>query len=242
LDFQRKETIMGAKRNVDMSATETKVKVVKVEEKDKEKATKKSVAKTKTRSKKYQAKRALIDRTKEYPLKKAVELVKKTSYTKFDGTISASMVFKEVGEQAKLTLPHSTGKSVKVAIASDELIDQIASGKIDFDVLISTPEFVPKLARYARVLGPKGLMPNPKNGTITTNPEKRAKELSAGEITIKTDRKQPVAHVSVGKVSQADKEIIANIQALIKAVTGKLQKLTLSATMSPGIKVKLGKE
>ena len=229
---------MGAKRNVDMSATETKVKVVKAK-KTKQATQKTQKPRTKTRSKKYQEKRALVDRTKEYPLEEAIELVKKTSYTKFDGTITASMVFKEVGEQARLTLPYSTGKTVKVAIADDQVIENIAAGKIDFDVLISTPEFVPKLAKYARVLGPKGLMPNPKNGTITTNPKKRAKELAAGEVVVKTDRKQPVAHVSVGKVSQATKEIKANLETLIKALSGKLKKLTLSATMSPGVKVKL---
>ena len=229
---------MGAKRNVDMSAAESKIKVVKAETPE-EKTTTKRPLKTKTRSKKYQAKRALVDRTKEYPLSKAIELVKKTSYTTFDGTISASMVFKEVGEQTRLALPHSTGKTVKVAIANDEVIEKIADGQIDFDVLVSTPEFVPKLAKYARILGPRGLMPNPKNGTITTNPEKRAKELAAGEVVVKTDRKQPVAHVSVGKVSQDIKEIQANVEALIKALGSKLQKLVLSATMSPGVKVKL---
>ena len=232
---------MGAKRNVDMSATDTKVKVVKAEE-TKETTKKSQKPQVKTRSKKYQAKRALVDRTKEYSLKEAIKLVKKTSYTTFDGSVTASLVLSETGEQARLTLPYSSGKTIKVAVASDEVIDQIAAGKIDFDVLISTPEFVPKLAKHARVLGPKGLMPNPKNGTITTNPQKRVKELSAGEIVIKTDRKQPVAHVTIGKVSQESKELEANLEALIKALTGKLQKLTLSATMSPGIKVGLNRQ
>ena len=234
---------MGAKRNVDMSATQTKVKIVKTEPENRaDTVVTGKKTQTKTRSKKYQSKRSLVDKTKEYSPKQAIELVKKISYTKFNGTVTASMVFNQVGEQAKLSLPHSTGKKIKIAIADEDLINDIAGGKIDFDVLLAKPEFVPKLAKYARVLGPKGLMPNPKNGTITNDPKKRAQELSQGEITIKTDRKQPVAHVSVGKVSQDTKELTANVEALTKVLTGKLQKLTLSATMSPSVKVKLKKE
>ncbi len=231
---------MGAKRNVDMSATTDKIKVVKTKT-SKAEQTKANANKQRQRSKKYQAKRALIDKTKTYQLKQAVELVKKTSYSQFDGTITASLVFKEVGEQAKLSLPHSSGKTVKVAIASDELITDIAAGKIDFDILVTKPEFIPKLAKYARVLGPKGLMPNPKNGTITAHPEKRAQELSGGEITIKTDRKQPLSHVIIGKVSYKTDDLVENLQVLIKKLQNKLVKMTLSASMSPSIRVALDK-
>jgi len=232
---------MGAKRNVDMSATNDKIKVVKTKTTLVNDKTKTQLTKQRRRSKKYQAKRALIDKTKIYSLKQAIELVKKTSYSKFDGTITASLIFKEVGEQAKLSLPHSTGKKIRVAIASDELITQIASGKIEFDVLLAKPEFVPKLAKYARVLGPKGLMPNPKNGTISAHPERRAQELAGGEIVIKTDRKQPLSHIIIGKVSYKTDDLVENLQVLIKTLQNKLVKLTLAASMSPSVKVALDK-
>jgi large subunit ribosomal protein L1 len=99
---------------------------------------------------------------------------------------------------------------------------------------------MPKLAKHARVLGPKGMMPNPKNATVTTEPEKRQKELEGGKTTLKSEKKSPLMHVILGKTNQPDKELIANTQHLIKAVGGKkILKLTLSATMSPGIKVDL---
>jgi len=233
---------MGAKKNVDMSSNKDTVKIVKAEVEapaTEEKTAVSSSKRTRQRSKKYQQKRSLVDKTKAYNLESAVELVKKTSYSKFVGTISAHLVFKEVGEQAKLSLPYSSGKTIKIAIADEAVIEKIADGKIDFDVLLTTPEFVPKLAKYARVLGPKGLMPNPKNGTITNNPDKRAQELAKGEVTIKTDRKQPITQVSVGKVSQPTKEIVSNLEEIIKRTKGKLVKLNLSATMGPSVRVNI---
>ena len=130
----------------------------------------------------------------------------------------------------------------RVAIASVELIAKIEAGTIEFDVLVTHPSFMPKLARLAKVLGPKGLMPNPKNGTVSPDPEKRAKELAGGKTTVKTERKAPLMHVIVGKTNQEAKEIGANVETLVKAIgAGRIIKLTLSATMSPGVKVDLSK-
>ncbi len=204
--------------------------------------TAKTAKKKFVRSHRYTAKRSLVDRTREYDAFAAVELVKKTSYSKFVGTITADLVCREAGDQGNVTLPHSTGKVMRVAIASDELIAQLEKGVIDFDILLSTPAFVPKLARHAKQLGPKGLMPNPKNGTITAQPEKRQKELAGGAIQIRTDRKFPVGHVVIGKTSMDTKDLVANINALTTALRDKLVKLTVSATMSPGIKIKVEKK
>jgi large subunit ribosomal protein L1 len=195
---------------------------------------------TKTRSRTYVKARRQVDRTKIYDLKKAIELVKSTSYSSFIGTISADLIVKDAKVIVELAFPHSTGRSVTVAIADDEVIKNIEAGNITFDVLLSTPAMMPKLTRHAKVLGPKGLMPNPKNQTVSDNPEKRKKELEAGKITLKTEKKAPLMHVVVGKTDLDDKKLASNIEALIKAVgPKKIRKLTLSATMSPGIKVDL---
>ena len=255
---------MGTKRNVDMSSTQDTVKIVKsdqtgltqdvspasdqvaeispVADQISDETTKKTATKKKfVRSHRYTAKRSLVDRTREYDAFAAVELVKKTSYSKFAGTITADLLCREAGDQGSVTLPHSTGKVMRVAVASDELIAQLEKGVIDFDILLSTPAFIPKIARYAKLLGPKGLMPNPKNGTITAQPEKRQKELAKGALQIRTDRKFPVGHVVIGKTSMDTKNLVANLNALTTALKDKLIKLTISATMSPGVKIKIEK-
>ena len=237
----------GTKRNVDMSATEQEIKIVEVEptqadaaEAPTEQKKVKKVA-AKVRGKKYRSVRAKIDRSKKYDLLAAVELVKKLSYSTFDGTVEAALVVKDIGTSVSLSLPHSTGKTVKVAIMSNDLLKEIEAGNIDFDVLVSSPEFMPKLAKHARVLGPKGLMPNPKSGTLTTNPELKKKELEAGSFLLKKEKKAPLMHLPVGKVSMDSKEIMENIQAILKALKGKIVKLSISASMSPGVKVEIEK-
>ncbi len=189
------------------------------------------------RSSKYTVVRAQVDKTKLYEPKAAIELIKKLSYTKFDGMITAHAVVKEEGMSTSLTLPHSTGKSIRVAIADDALLADIAAGKIEFDALVAAPQFMGKLARFAPVLGPKGLMPNPKNGTLTGNPEAAKKKLEAGTTTIKTEKKAPLFHVQIGKVSMKTEELTANLNAVIKALSAKLDSVTIAATMSPGVKV-----
>lgn len=191
------------------------------------------------RSKKYHSVRAQVDKTKTYDPFAAVELVKKLSYSKFEGTITADVVVKEAGQSITLTFPHSTGKTIRVEVASDAVIEQIEAGTIDFDILVTSPQFMPKLAKLARVLGPKGLMPNPKNGTISENPAAKKKELEGGQITIKTEKKAPLMHVTLGKTSMETKELVENLQALIEALNTKALKMSISATMSPSVKVTL---
>lgn len=196
---------------------------------------------SRTRSKNYVANRSMVDRTIDYPLAEAIDLVTKTSYSKFAGTITADLVVREIGDQGTLTFPHSTGKTIKVEVASEETLAKLERGVIDFDVLLTEPAFVPKLAKYARILGPKGLMPNPKNGTITAQPAKRKKELEAGAVTIKSERKAPLCHVIIGNTKMSKSELLANAETLLTTLKGRVLKITLSATMGPGIKVKIEK-
>ncbi len=198
---------------------------------------KKAVKAKKARSKRYQAVRAQLDKSKFYPVKEAVELVKKLSYSHFVGSVEAHIIVREVSSSVDLTLPHSTGKSVKVAIVDAALLAEIEAGKLDFDILLAHPEFMPKLAKLARVLGPKGLMPNPKNGTLTPNPEIKKKELEAGKFTLKTEKKAPLMHLVIGKTDMSNDQLNENIEALLKALKGKVLKLSLSPSMGPGIKV-----
>lgn len=234
---------MGSKKNVDMTATETKVKVVQAEAKEDETtpeevvAEKKAPKNKKVRGKKYQAVRSQLDKSKFYPAKEAVELVKKLSYSKFVGSVEAHVVVKEVGDNVALALPHSTGKTVKVTIVDAQVLSEIEAGKVDFEVLVAHPEFMPKLAKFAKVLGPKGLMPNPKNGTLTPNPELKKKELEAGKFNLKTEKKAPLMHLTIGKTDMSSADLVENVEALLKALKGKVVKLSLSASMSPGIKV-----
>ncbi len=189
------------------------------------------------RSSKYASVRSKVDKTKTHEPKAAVELIKKLSYTKFDGMITAHAVVKEEGMTASLTLPHSTGKSLRVAIADDKLLTDIAAGIIEFDALVASPQFMGKLAKFAPVLGPKGLMPNPKNGTLTANPEAAKKKLEAGTTTIKSEKKAPLFHIQIGKVSMPTAELVANLDAVIKTLSSKLDTVVIAATMSPGVKV-----
>lgn len=234
---------MGSKKNVDMTQTEMEIKTVEVEnaaenaENGEETVVKKAVKAKKVRSKRYQAVRAQLDKSKFYKTEEAVELVKKLSYSNFVGSVEAHVIVREVGSSVDLTLPHSTGKSVKVAIADAALLTDIEAGKLDFDILLAHPEFMPKLAKLARVLGPKGLMPNPKNGTLTPNPELKKKELEAGKFTLKTEKKAPLMHLVIGKTDMSVAELGENIEALLKALKGKVLKLSISPSMGPGIKV-----
>ncbi|MEK7112108.1 MAG: hypothetical protein AAB875_02160, partial [Patescibacteria group bacterium] len=166
----------------------------------------------KVRGKKYQEAKTKLSAGQFYPLPEAIKLVKETSYSKFDGTVELHLVVKKTGTTAKVTLPHSAGKEKKVEIASDETIKKLTAGKIDFDVLLATAEMMPKLVPFARILGPKGLMPNPKNGTLLTD-IKKAKSFSAGTLNLKTEKEAPLIHSVVGKVSQNDKELIENAEA-----------------------------
>jgi large subunit ribosomal protein L1 len=120
------------------------------------------------------------------------------------------------------------------------VLKEIEAGKINFDILVSHPSMMPKLAKFARVLGPKGLMPNPKTGTVTEDVEKRVKELSHGQVNFKTEPENPIIHLLVGKVSFEKNQLTENINAIIGAVgKNKILKTTITATMGPGIRVTL---
>ncbi len=195
--------------------------------------------KARARGKKYQEKRSLVDKTKSYPVAEAVELLKKMSYSRFVGTVEAHLQVKDAGVSATFTYPHSTGKSVRAAIVNEEIIENLTKGIIDFDILIARPEDMKNIAKFARILGPKGLMPNPKNGTVTPTPDKRKKELEAGAITLKTEKKAPLVHTTIGKLSMDDAKLVANVEALLKAFENKAVKLYLCASMSPSVRVSL---
>jgi len=194
----------------------------------------------KIRSKKYKEAKTKIKPGELYPLVEAIKLVKETSYSKFDGSVELHLVVKKTGTAAKVTLPHSGGKEKKVEIASDETIKKLEAGKIDFDILLATADMMPKLVPFARTLGPKGLMPNPKNGTLISD-IKKAQSFSGNTLNLKTEKEAPLIHTVVGKVSQDDKELIKNTEAILNALGGSKQivKGYMKATMGPSVKLAL---
>lgn len=240
----------GGERTAVVEGTELKAEVKELLEKVEQgtaagKETKKKKNKgPKVRGKKYQEAVKLVDKAMLYPTLDAVKLVKKTSVTKFDGTVelhinlNPATLGEKTDYRGSVTLPHGTGKQVRVLVADDAILAEITAGKINFDILVAHPSMMPKLAKVARILGPKGLMPNPKTGTVTTDVDKRVKELSHGQVNFKTEPDNPLIHMPIGKVSFEDKQLTENITAVITAIgRGKIAKITLSSTMGPGIKV-----
>ena len=240
-----RKVIMGSKKNVSVDGAQDQVKIIGQQaEQFEDKATETAKrdnknTKAAARSARYKAVRSLVDRSKLYTAQEAFDLVKKTSYTSFAGTVSAAVVLKETNNQITVSFPHSTGKALRVAIADDEVLTDIEAGKLDFDVLLTTPQYMPKLAKLARILGPKGLMPNPKNNTIVADPEKAKAELLGGKTVLKTERKAPLLHATLGKTTMSSEQLADNLQALLKAVDGKVVKVVVSSTMSPGVRVQL---
>lgn len=200
-------------------------------------------ARKKERSKNYLAKAALFDRKNKYPISEALDLLNKMKSgptSGWDETVELHVNTARTGQFGTLMLPHGTGKKVRVAIASDALIAEIEKGKIDFDILLAEPEMMPKLARVARFLGPKGLMPNPKNGTISKNPQSAAKQFESGQLTIKTEGKFPILHLTIGKVSFGKEKLTDNIGAILEVVkTQNIKNATIKSTMSPGVKLQV---
>lgn len=200
------------------------------------------------RSKKYQSVALMVDKKKQYSLAEALELLPKLKLSRFDETVELHINTTEAGLTADLTLPHGSGKQIRVAIVDpstssgqgeiDELIRNIEKGSIDFDVLIATPSAMPKLARVAKYLGPKGLMPNPKNGTITEKPKEAAKAYLGGKMRVKTEAKIPIIHLAVGKLSFGGEKLTDNITTVFSALPKvKITKATIKSTMSPGIRL-----
>lgn len=204
------------------------------------KTKKEKFAKTKhKRSKKYDELKGSVEKT-PLPISQALSLLEKLQRKTFDETVELHFNTKDPKISAQTSLPHGTGKTLKVAIASDALIEQVEKGKVDFDILLSHPSMMPKLAKVAKVLGPKGLMPNPKNGTITNNPEEAAKKYEGGLTFIKTESKAPIVHIAVGKVSFGPKKLEENIEAVIAAIKKEnIEKAILKSTQSPAIRLSL---
>ncbi len=194
------------------------------------------------RSKSYQEAIKLIDRSKNYPVDQAVELVKKVSLSKFDGSVEVSAIVKKIGLKGEVKFPHPTGKSKVIKVVDEKIIAELEKGQINFDTLIASPQTMPKIVKFAKLLGPKGLMPNPKNKTVIAEPEKRAKEM-ASKDQFKTESKQPIIHQVIGKISQKEAELAANLNALLKAIgENNLVKVVISPSIGPGIKIELEKK
>lgn len=192
--------------------------------------------------KNYQEARKMIDRNKYYSLQEAVTLLKKIKPTKFDQSVELHFVVDESGLKGEVELPFSTGKIVRVKIADDKILSDLEKGKIEFDVLVTHPSFMPKLAKFAKVLGPKGLMPNPKAGTVSMKPEEVVKKFEKGMLRWKTEAKFPLIHQMIGKISFEEKNLIANAEKFLEAV-GKshIQNAFIKTTMSPSVKLELNK-
>ena len=237
------EVVEEVKKKVSKKIEKVKDSVEEKAEEETEKETSKSkkVVKKAGRSRKYKAALIKIDRNKAYPLTEAVSIAQATNYAKFEGKIELHLTVREAGISGEISFPHSAGKSQRIAVATDELLEKIKAGQIDFDVLVAEPSMMIKLAPLAKVLGPKGLMPDPKKGTISAEPEKLAKEM-AGKSRFTTEKKIPLIHLVVGSVKQPAKEIVANAEAVFKAVgESNILRATLKATMGPGVKVEIEK-
>ncbi len=223
------------------------------------------------RGKRYAQARSKIERGKEYALPEAVRLVKETATVKFDASVEIHCrlgVDTKKAEQlvrTSVVLPHSTGKKRRIAVfttpekeqeakdagadivgGNDFVKEIIKTGKADFDVAIATPDFMKSLTPAARTLGQKGLMPNPKNETVTTNLKKTIRELQGGKLTVRSDESGNV-HGLVGKVSLSDKDLSDNIQAFLTAIKKAkpadvkgtyLRTITVTSAMGPGIRIR----
>lgn len=224
------------------------------------------------RSKRYQEAEKKINKDKAYSITEAVKLVKETNLAKFDGSVEIHIRLgidsKKSDQQVRgaLTLPHGTGKTKKITaivspdkekdakeagadvVGGEDLIAEIKkTGKANFDVILATPDMMPKLAVVAKILGPRGLMPSPKNDTLTTNLKKTIEELKKGKINFKNDDTGNI-HQVIGKVSFEPKQLTQNYQAFIDVLEKAkpsstkgtfIQNISLTSSMGPGIKVEI---
>ncbi len=213
-----------------------------------------------------------VDRAKEYSLEDAIALVKEASFTKFDETVDMTV---NLGIDAKKTdqlvrgaivLPHGTGKKVRVVVfakgekekeardagadhvGAEDLIEKIQKGWLEFDKAVATPDIMGLVGKLGKILGPRGLMPNPKIGTVTFDLTKAVKEIKAGKVEYKTE-KAGVVHVPIGKVSFDKQKLLENAMTVIDSIVkvkpptskGKyLKKVAVSSTMGPGLKIDVG--
>jgi large subunit ribosomal protein L1 len=221
------------------------------------------------RSKSYRKAAEVIDRSKLYTPAEAVKLAKETTAVKFDATVEVAMrlgVDPRKADQmvrGTVNLPHGTGKTARVIVfaagakaeeaaaagadevGTDELVARIQGGWLDFDAAIATPDQMAKIGRIARILGPRGLMPNPKTGTVTMDVAKAVSDIKGGKITFRVDKHSNL-HLIIGKASFSEAQLIDNYAAVLdevlrskpSAAKGKyLKKVTLTTTMGPGVPV-----
>jgi large subunit ribosomal protein L1 len=221
------------------------------------------------RSKSYRKAAEVIDRSKLYSPAEAVKLAKETTNVKFDATVEVAMrlgVDPRKADQmvrGTVNLPHGTGKTARVIVfaagakaeeataagadevGTDELVARIQGGWLDFDAAIATPDQMAKIGRIARILGPRGLMPNPKTGTVTMDVTKAVSDIKGGKITFRVDKHSNL-HLIIGKASFSESQLIDNYAAVLdevlrskpSAAKGKyLKKVTLTTTMGPGVPV-----
>ena len=221
------------------------------------------------KGKRYQEAAALIEKGKAYPIEEAVALVKKTSNVKFDASVD--VVFKlgldtrHADQQLRgaIVLPHGTGKTKKVLVITQgakveeakaagadvvggkEILEDIQKGWLDFEVMIATPDMMAELGKLGRILGPKGLMPNPKTGTVTMDVAKAVQETKAGKVTYRTDKDGNV-HMPIGRVSFDDTKLAENFKVvydlLVKSKPSSakgtyMKNVVISTTMGPSVKV-----
>lgn len=194
------------------------------------------------KGKKYLAAKKSLDRTKKYTLAEAVQLLKKVKFTNFDESVELHLNVDKTGLKGEVQLPNSTGKTVKIKVVDDKVLADIEKGQIDFDILVSHPSFMPKLAKFAKILGPKGLMPNPKAGTISPNPEEVVKKFNKGALRWKTEPKFPLVHQMIGKLSFTEKALVENATVFLQSA-GRVHILSafIKSTMSPSLKVDMEK-
>ena len=221
------------------------------------------------RGKKYQDVAKLIEKGKVYGLNEALELATKTSPVKFDASVEVHARLGVDPRQADqnirttLVLPNGNGKEVRVAVFApldvckaakaagadiaedEEFLKRLEKGTLDFDILISTPQYMPKLGKYARLLGPKGLMPNPKAGTVTTDVEKAVKDAKAGKVEYRVD-KQAIVHIGIGKVSFGTAKLIENANAFFDSLKAQkpaslkgsyVKSVYITTSMGPSIQI-----
>lgn len=227
-------------RFADMSATAVIVSEKEIEKELQQAApeTAKTTKGPRVRGKEYQKVKKMVDPTKTYPPKEALELLKKVSFGQFNGTVETHLVVLEKGLSGDVNLPYFVGKARRVVIFNDTLVPEIKAGKINFDVLLALPADMPKILALAKILGPKGLMPNPKNGTLVPDPEKAMSNFSASALHFQTEKDFPLIHAAIGKVNQPIEELSANFETFIKAVNPKnIKKAMIKSSMSPSIKV-----
>ena len=214
-----------------------------VEKKEKKASSKSSAPKAAVaKGKKYQEAKKIVEAGKFYSLNEAIALLKMMKLVKFDQSVELHFTVDETGLKGEVELPFSTGKVVRVKVVDDSVLNDLEKGKIEFDVLVTHPSFMPRLAKFAKVLGPKGLMPNPKAGTVSTKPEDVVKKFEKGMLRWKTEAKFPLVHQMIGKISSKEGDLIANAEKFIEAI-GKshIQSAYIKTTMSPSVKLELQK-